>query len=302
MQDATQARIAVIGLGNMGSGMAANLIKGGFSVVGCDFSPERRAALEALGAKATDDAASIVDQVDAVLLSLPGPKESEAVLLGEHGLIAKLRPGTAIINASTISKELMLRLAEAAAARGIDFLDAPVTGAADGAAAGTLIFMIGCDETVFDRWRPVFEPMASVVQRMGDVGTGSAAKLLTNLLWFTHVIAICDTMAAGVKAGISAEALQQLIPVSAGGTWVSNHDLPNIHADDDDASFTLALCCKDQRLIRELTSEMDALPLLLETVEGQFKAAMEQYGGQGGELAVSRLTEARVGVSIRAAR
>ena len=291
--------IGVIGLGNMGGAMAERLVAAQFPVVGYDPDAIRAESLRRSGGTTAASLDALAQTVDAVLLSVPGPRETEAILLGSDGLITKMRAGTAVISASTVSPELMRRVTAAACKRGIDVLDAPVTGAADGARAGTLTFMIGAAEEAFTRWRRVFDPLSSVVVHTGPVGSGSAAKLLTNFLWFTHVVALSDVLAASVKCGITPATMRELIPVSAGASWVTEHDLPNILAGDDDESFSLALCCKDLGLIRSLCEEAGAPALLLEAVEGRFRSASETFGPAAGELAVARLSEAAAGVSIR---
>lgn len=293
--------IGVIGLGNMGGAMAERLVRAGLVTIGLDPNPARAAALVDVGGRIATSAGELADAAEAILISLPGPVEQEAILLGADGLIARMRPGTALISASTVTDELMVRIGAAAAGQGVDVLDAPVTGAADGARAGTLTFMVGADANALARWRHVLEPLAQAVIHTGPIGTGSAAKLLTNLLWFTHVVALCDSLAAAAKCGITPAVMRELVPVSAGASWVSAHDMGNLFADDDDESFTLALCCKDLRLIRGLTDAHAAPITLLDDVEGRFSAAMARFGPHAGELAVSRLAEERIGASIRIA-
>jgi 3-hydroxyisobutyrate dehydrogenase len=159
--------------------------------------------------------------------------------------------------------------------------------------------MVGASDDALARWRKVLEPLSSVVIHTGAVGTGSAAKLLTNLLWFTHVVALSDGLAAAVKCGITPATMRELVPVSAGASWVSEHDMPNILAGNDDQSFTLALCCKDLALISALCGAAGAPTVLLQAVQHRFRAAAETFGLAAGELAVARLSEAAAGVSIR---
>jgi 3-hydroxyisobutyrate dehydrogenase len=294
-------RIGFIGLGNMGGAMAVRLVAAQFAVVGYDPAVERADALVRAGGAIAGSIHSLAEDADVVLLSVPGPRETEGILLGSDGLLQRMRAGTAVINASTVSPELMRRVEAKGAERGIDVLDAPVTGAADGARAGTLTFMVGASDEALARWRIVFEPLSSIVIHTGAAGTGSAAKLLTNLLWFTHVVALSDVLAAAAKCGITPATMRELVPVSAGASWVSAHDMPNILAGDDDESFTLALCCKDLALISALCEEAGAPTVLLQAVEDRFRAAAENFGPSAGELAVARLSEAAAGVSVRGA-
>ena len=292
-------RVGLIGLGTMGGAMANRLVEAGCFVLGYDVSPESGRAFEAAGGRLSGRVEDLAGCTDVVIMSVPGPRETEAILLGPDGLLSQMREGMAVISTSTVSPELMVRVARAGSDKGIDVLDAPVTGAADGARSGTLTFMVGADIGALERWRSVLEPLSSVVVHTGPPGTGSAAKLLTNLLWFTHLIALCDSMAAAAKCGISPATMSELLPVSAGASWVAEHDLPNLLGGDDDDSFTLALCCKDLGLIRNLSEAADAPLTLVDSVYDRFQAAARQFGSSAGELAVSRLAEAAAGVSIR---
>jgi len=285
-------RAGLVGLGNMGAGMAANLVARGADLAVFDLDPERTIA----GARRAVSLEEIAEAGD-VLLSLPGPTEVRQVGLE---LAESMPTGAALVSVSTVSAGVVRELETAGRLRGVSVVDAPVTGAADGARAGTLTIMAGADGGALERVRPLLEAISSTIIHTGPVGTGSAAKLLTNMLWFVHVVALSDALALGVKAGIAPETLGRLIPASAGGSWVADHDLPNVLATDDDVSFTLALCCKDLRLIAGLAAELGVGAPLGALARERFEAALEQFGPGAGELAVARLAEQAAGVSVRA--
>jgi 3-hydroxyisobutyrate dehydrogenase-like beta-hydroxyacid dehydrogenase len=275
----------------MGAGMAANLVGRGADLAVFDI--DRGRAVE--GARRAGSLTEIAEAGD-VILSLPGPPEVREVGLY---LAESMPAGTALISVSTVSVEVVQELEAAARPRGVSVVDAPVTGAADGARAGTLTIMAGADPSALERVRPLLEAVSSAIVHTGPVGTGSAAKLLTNMLWFVHVVALSDALALGVKAGIAPETLGRLIPASAGGSWVADHDLPNVLAGDDDVSFTLALCCKDLRLIAGLADGLGVQAPLGALARERFEAALERFGLGAGELAVVRLAEDAAGVSVR---
>jgi 3-hydroxyisobutyrate dehydrogenase-like beta-hydroxyacid dehydrogenase len=287
-----------IGLGSMGAGMARNLLRGGFALAVDDLDPDRVAALVAEGAEAAGPGA--IDE-DVVILSLPAPPHVEAVCLGDDGVIARMQPGAVLVNTSTIDLPLARRLGDACAARGLEYVDGPVTGAADGAAAGTLIFMCGAEGEALAAARPQLEAMALEVAHLGPPPAGTAAKLLTNMLWFIHVTALSDSMALAARCGIDMDRYGELLrgETCAANSWVARHDLPNILADDDDPSFTLALCTKDLRLIGELESEVGYASDLAAAARSRFNAALERFGPDTGELAVTRIAEAAAAASIR---
>ena len=290
--------IGFVGLGSMGGPMASNLLKAGFDLTVYDRDPKRVATLIGMGAVAAESVAGMAG-ADIVLVSVPGPPEFASV--GDE-LLAGMTPGSVIVNLSTVGVDTIGGFARTAAERRIEVVDAPVTGAADGARAGTLTMMVGADPRVLDRVRPVFDAIASTVMLMGVVGTGTAAKLLTNMLWFIHVVALSDAMAIAVRSGIEPATFAQLVPQSAGASWVSSHDLPNLLAGDDDASFTLALCCKDLRLIGELAEHVGGGSDLAAAAADRFERALQRYGPKTGELAVARLVETAMDVSIRASQ
>jgi len=275
----------------MGAGMAANLVARGADLAVFDIDPGRAVA----GARRAESLVEIAEAGD-VVLSLPGPAEVREVGLF---LAGSMPTGSALVSVSTVSVEVVRELEAAARPRGVCVVDAPVTGAADGARAGTLTILAGAEPEALERVRPLLEAISSTVVHTGPVGTGSAAKLLTNMLWFVHVVALSDALALGVKAGMSPEMLGRLIPASAGGSWVADHDLPNVLAGDDDASFTLALCSKDLRLIAGLAEELGVATPLGALARERFEAALERFGAAAGELAVVRLAEEAAGVSVR---
>ncbi len=282
----------------MGSGMARNLLAAGVRLAVSDIDADRVAALVEVGATAAADEVT----EDVVLLSLPGPAEVEGLCLGSGGLLERMAPGAVLVNLSTVGVETAVRLDEAAAARRIATVDAPVTGAADGAAAGTMTIMVGASDEALDRVRCVLEPISSQIFHLGPPGAGTASKLLTNMLWFIHVAALSDALALAAASGLDPARFGELVRTSAGGSWVADHDLGNILADDDDASFTLGLCVKDLRLIGQLESAHGYTSDLATGARARFGEAHERFGPRRGELAVTRLAEERAGVSIRADR
>jgi 3-hydroxyisobutyrate dehydrogenase len=291
--------IGFVGLGSMGGSIARNLLRSGMTLLVLDRAPERVAPLVAEGAREVTSLTELAE-ASAVCVSLPGPPEVEALCLGENALLAQMRAGSVLVCLSTISLESCRKLDEAARSRGVAFVDAPVTGAADGARDGTLVLMVGADPQTFALVTPIFEVIGRRSHLVGEVPAGTAAKLLTNMLWFIHVVALSEALALGRATGVAPEVLAQVIRQSAGGSWVAEHDLDNLLAGDDDTSFTLALCCKDLRLINELASEADYNASLAAIARNFFERAFATYGPNAGELAVSRVVELDAGVSIRA--
>jgi 3-hydroxyisobutyrate dehydrogenase len=291
-------KVGFVGLGSMGGPIAANLLRAGMTLLVSDARPERVAPIVAAGARAAEPPE--IAQADLVCVSLPGPPEIEEVAVGDDGLLAQMNPGSAFMSLSTISVESCGKLQAGAQVAGVDFIDAPVTGAADGARDASLIVMVGADEPVFDRMTPVFAAIAQKAILIGPPPAGTVAKLLTNMLWFVNTVALAEALALGAAVGVPPDVLGPVVKQSAGSSWAAHHDLANMLAGNDDPSFSLALCCKDLQALGDLESTASYASSLAQIARERFNAAREMFGPDAGELAVSRVIEKQAGVSIRA--
>lgn len=292
-------KLGFIGLGNMGAPMAANLRAAGFDLTVHDLNRPTAEPLLAAGAHWADAPRDVAAASDTVFTSLPGPPQVDSVVMGEGGLLAGARPGLTWIDMSTNSPLLVQRLAAALIPEGVAVLDAPVTGAVDGAWDGTLTIFVGGDRTVFDRHRQVFDPLGETVFYAGPLGAGLVAKLVTNLLWFVHAAAIGEALVLGRRAGLDLELLWTIIKSSAGNSWVAEHDVPAIFRGDYDPSFTLDLCSKDLGLIHGLGRQYDVPLEIGGLVDQIFQRARVQYGGDRGEMHVVKLVEDATGTSLQ---
>ena len=291
--------IFFIGVGNMGHPMAANLLKAGYPLTVFDISPDKAQDLLAQGAQWAGSLHQGVAACDVVMASLPGPAQVQAVMLGESGVMAALRPGMTVIDTSTSSVDLVRQLADLARQRGGDFLEAPVTNAVDFAALGRLSIFVGGDESVYQRHRPIFEVLGEKIFHVGVHGNGATIKLLTNLLWFVSAAAIGEGLMMGAKAGIPLDTVWEAIKSSAGNSWVAQHDVPSIFAGHYDPSFSLALCCKDLGLINQVAQSQGFELTMGALAQKVFQQAMQTYGPDAGELHVVRLLEERAGLLLR---
>ena len=296
---AGKPRLFFVGVGNMGNPMAANLIKAGYPTTVFDLAREKADNLIELGAQWADSLAAGAKNANVVMCSLPGPKQVRDVMLGPQGLIAHAHAGTTIIDTSTSAVDLVKELTQLTEAKGVDFLEAPVTNAVDFAALGRLSIFVGGKQACFDKHKPIFEVIGEKIFFVGEPGNGATIKLLTNLLWFVSAATIGEGLMLGAKAGIPLETVWEAIKSSAGNSWVAQHDVPSIFAGHYDPSFSLALCVKDLTLINEVAKsqgydlEMGALAKSL------FEKAMRIYGAEAGELHVVRLLEERAGLLLR---
>lgn len=211
--------IAFIGLGNMGGPMAANLVRAGHSVCAFDLSKSACDAAQAVGCSIAASAEQAIDGVDVVFSMLPSGAIVESVYLGDAGLLAKLPPTTLVIDSSTIAAESARKVWQAAAARGIRMIDAPVSGGVAAATAGTLTFICGGREADIDTARTVLDAMGKNVLRAGDSGAGQVAKICNNMLLAVHMIGTAEALALGHTHGVDPAVLSDIMLASSGRNW-----------------------------------------------------------------------------------
>ena len=211
------ARIAFIGLGNMGLPMARNLLKAGHTLSGFDLVQATVAQLASEGARAATSARDAASSVDAVISMLPAGRQVEELYLGEEGLLAALPADCLVLECSTIAPSAARRVHRAAAAHGVAMLDAPVSGGTAGAAAGSLTFMIGGAAQTLERALPLFLAMGHHLFHAGADGAGQLAKLCNNLLLAVQMIGTAEAMALGTRCGLDASVLAEIMRQSSGG-------------------------------------------------------------------------------------
>ena len=210
-------KIGFIGLGLMGSGMAANLQRAGHGIVVNDLT--RQAASQHLenGATWAETPRALAEACDAVFTSLPTPADVEAVSLGQNGLAAGFRKGAAWFDLSTNAVSTVRRLHAILAEQGVDFLDAPVSGGPAGAASGKLAIWIGGEKPVFDRFQTVLDALSDQVRYIGPIGAGTIAKLVHNMAWTALSAIMTEVFSMGVKAGVEPLPLWEAIRQGALG-------------------------------------------------------------------------------------
>ena len=212
-------QIAFIGLGNMGGPMALNLIKAGHALRVFDLSPSALEAARAAGATVAASPAEAVAGAQTVISMLPASKHVESLYLGTDGLVAQIAPGTLVIDCSTIAPASSRKVAEAAQARGIAFLDAPVSGGTAGAAAGTLTFIVGGDADALERAGPYLSAMGKNIFHAGGSGAGQVAKIANNMLLAIHMAGTAEALALGVANGLDPKVLSEIMVKSSGRNW-----------------------------------------------------------------------------------
>ncbi|VXC53087.1 3-hydroxyisobutyrate dehydrogenase [Oceanicaulis sp. 350] len=213
------AVVAFIGLGNMGSGMAANLVKAGHDVRAFDLNADAVAALVDKGASAASDLTHAVTGADALVTMLPAGPHVRGVYMDEGGVLSLARKDAVLIDCSTIDVDSARAVAEKAAEAGFAFVDAPVSGGVAAAEGGTLTFMVGGPEDAFAKAEPILSNMGKAVIRAGEAGAGQAAKICNNMLLGIHMIGTCEAMNLAIKLGLDPQNFFDIASKASGQNW-----------------------------------------------------------------------------------
>lgn len=214
-------RVAFIGLGHMGGPMASNLHQAGFDVSAFDLSAKALDQARENGVPVADSARDAADGAQYVISMLPASRHVEALYLGADGLLAQLPRGALIIDCSTIAPATAQKVAAAAAERGVQMIDAPVSGGTAGAQAGTLTFIVGGTTEALEHGRPLLQAMGKNVFHMGDAGAGQVAKLCNNMALGVIMAVTGEALALGVAHGLDPKVLSQMMGVSTGRSWAT---------------------------------------------------------------------------------
>jgi 3-hydroxyisobutyrate dehydrogenase len=263
------ARIGFIGLGNMGLPMAQNLLKAGHHVEGFDVSGAAVEKLRAAGGEGAASAKIAASRADIVITMLPSGKEVREVYLGDAGILATAQAGTLLIDSSTIDVAAARLVADAASARGLAMLDAPVSGGVGGAQAGTLTFMCGGGEEAFAKAKPILEAMGRTIVHAGGAGNGQAAKICNNMILGVSMIAVSEAFVLAERLGLDHQKLFDIASKSSGQCWSMTSycpvpgPVPTSPANRDyQAGFTAAMMLKDLKLAQDAArSAGSATPL-----------------------------------------
>lgn len=265
-------KVAFIGLGNMGGGMAANLVKAGFEVNAFDLSPTAQEQAKKEGCQIAETAAEAVVGVDYVVSMLPNGGIVESVYIGTEsnpGLLSTIPTTALILDCSTIAPDNARRVGTAAEAAGVRFVDAPVSGGVAAAAAGTLAFMVGGTEENFESAKVVLDAMGANIFRAGDVGAGQVAKICNNMLLAIHMTGTAEALQLGIDNGLDPKALSDIMLKSSGCNWSLEkyNPVPGVmegvpSSNDYQGGFMVDLMLKDLGLAMEASlSSRSSIPM-----------------------------------------
>lgn len=293
-------KIGFIGIGNMGTPMSINLLKAGHELTVYDILVEAMAEPVRLGAKAAGCPKEVAQASNVVMTSLPTPKALEEVVLGRDGVLEGARRGCILIDTSTVSPSTIKKIAAIAKDRGVEVLDAPVSGGVAGARAKTLTVMVGGDKRVFEGCLEILRAIGKNIYHVGDVGAGNTVKLVNNLMSLVNVVTLSEGMVLGMKAGVDPETLYQVIKVSTGRSYALEVKLPKIISKGRfEAGFAIDLACKDLGLAVDLGREL-GLPLFVTSIAQQvYELARARGMGRLDHTAVITMLEEVSQVKVR---
>jgi len=274
-------RIGFIGLGIMGKPMARNLLAAGYPLAVYDIVPAAMETVVAAGATAAASSREVAAQSDVVITMLPNSPEVRQAVLGEDGVLAGARPGLILIDMSSIAPLASREIAEAAAARGVRMLDAPVSGGEPKAIQGTLAIMAGGPQDVFDEVKDILGKMGSSVTRVGDIGSGNVAKLANQMIVALNIAAMSEAMVLATKAGVDPKKVFEAIRGGLAGSTVLEAKMPLVLAGNFKPGFRIELHIKD--LMNALdTAHAIGVPVPLSSGVLEILQALK-VGGKGGD-------------------
>ena len=291
-------KIGVIGLGNMGSAVARNIQRANFPLYVHDIRKDVGKKLIEKGAIWKNSPKELMDDVDIVVSMVFGPKEIEAVMKNENGILQSSCKDKGWIDLTTSSPSLMRNLAKEFEALGGFAVDAPVTGSLDAAIRGDMIMFVGGSEKAISNAKEVLEVIGEI-RCVGDYGNGYVAKLVNNQLWKIHATAIGEAMVLAKKAGLEPELWWKVMKGGAADSFVLQHDVPSIFSGHYDPSFRLELALKDLDLIQDLIKEHGTRSELTQVCHERFQEAANRYGDEAGEMTVCKLIEEDANIDLR---
>jgi len=288
-------RVAFLGLGIMGRPMATNLVKAGHEVAVWNRTPGK----DVEGARTASSPAEAAQGAEVVWMCVSDTKAVEGLLFGQNGVENSVASGMIVVDSSTISPSATRKFAERLAAKGAEYVDAPMTGSKTGAEGGTLIFIVGGAEATLERLKPLFAAMGKIFFRMGETGKGQAAKLVMNLQIALIYEGFAEALTLGTKLGVDAGTLIPLINASMVRSGVVDYKAPFILNRDFSANFPLRLMHKDIRLALDAAKEARVKLPGLETVEEVYEMATEDGHENLDYAATLTLLEKWAGIEVK---
>ena len=293
-------KVGVIGLGSMGKSIAKNLLKAGFELTVYDIRPEPIDELRTLGAYGAESLKEVGERSDIVFVMVLNFPQAESCTTSKDGVLTSMKPGSTLIVTSTIAPSEIKQIAKAAAAKGINTLDAPVSGGAGGAAEGTLVIMVSGSDEVYEECKEALFAVGSNTMKVGnEIGIGQVVKAANQLLVTVHLVAIGEAMVLGTKAGADPEILYEVIKKSAGNCWMFEQKVPSILEGDFHTRGALDIQIKDIDICLKTGRELN-VPLYTSAASREVFIMANSMGyGREDASAIIKVFEKIAGVEVR---
>jgi len=297
--NASKPTLGLVGAGVMGTPMGRVLMKAGYSLVVHDIDEASAAALVKDGATAAAGARQAAEGADIIILMLPNSPTVEAVCLGDEGVLAGVRAGSLVIDMGSSDPRSTRRLGAAFAEKGVEMLDAPVSGGPGGAEAGTLAIMVGGTEAVLARARDIFDVLGAVVVHVGDLGCGHAMKCMQNFISSSFMVALTEGLTVGKRLGVSPDKALEVLQGSMSASRVGEHHVSKfILTRSFDVGFALRLMEKDVATFFDLSQGLKAPTFLAAVVRQYLAQALRQEPEDADCTALARVVERNVGAEV----
>ena len=299
MQNGAILNVCVIGLGSMGFGMASSLLRDGFSVTGYDLNAEAVDRLVELGGKPAKNLAEAATGADVVLCVVVNAAQTESALFGAEGAAAVMAPGGVMLSCATMPPDAARSLEAQAQARGLGYLDSPISGGAVRAAAGELTIMASGKPDVFTRVRPVLNSIAAKVYELGEeAGVGAAFKIVNQLLAGVHIAAACEAITFAKAMNLDIAKVYEVITASAGNSWMFENRVPHILEGDYSPSSSVDIFTKDLGIISDIGRGL-MFPTPIASMALQMFVMTAAAGmGRDDDASVARMIAGLVGLDL----
>lgn len=290
-------KIGLIGLGIMGKPMAKNMLKAGYDLTVSDLNKANVDEVVAAGAKAASNK-EIGETCDVVMTMLPNSPHVKSVMLGENGVASYMKPGSVFIDMSSINPVASKEIAAALAEKNIEMLDAPVSGGEPKAIDGTLSFMVGGKQAVFDAHKAILETMGASVVRCGDVGAGNTTKLANQIIVACNIQALAEALTLAQKAGVDPQLVFEAIKGGLAGSTVMNAKAPMMIAGNDKPGFKIDLHIKDLNNALDCAHSVGAPVPMTAEVQEILQWLHNHEGGQKDHSAIAQYYEYLTGIRL----
>jgi L-threonate 2-dehydrogenase len=283
-------RVAVIGLGSMGFGMATSLRRAGFDVTGCDVSADAVARFVAEGGKGAKTPAEAAQGAGIVISVVLNAAQTEAILFGKDGVVETLATDAVFVSSATMDPEVAKRLAKQLEATGRHYLDAPISGGAQRAAQGELTILASGSAAAFAKARPALDAMAAKLYELGDAaGQGAAFKMINQLLAGVHIAAASEAITFAARQGLDLQKVYEVITASAGNSWMFENRMPHVIAGDYKPRSAVEIFVKDLGIVQDMARNARFPATLASAALQMFLMASASGMGRDDDASVARL-------------